>query len=317
MEEEDDLRETAMLFFRQEKAYRRWQPLRRQWEQEGKQLPDFSYADLHYVDLRNCDLSGLSFFGANLEHATLSGADLTRTILQGANLRGANLSGCVLADCVRRTAQVNRATYEKSNWNAVNLRDWYSAGASLDPDLADLTADGLAVSDRSAKAPRPDVRLFLSYRRTPVPSKFARALFRHLTAVLGHDAVFLDDEHIDFGEDFVALIRQRIGGYHVLVALIDKNWMVDPRDGRLRSKRKTDHVQFELETALGAKIHVLPVLLEGASMPRAEELPASIACITTFRALQLSSKGFKKSANTLLAACARLRYGKVDYGLPQ
>lgn len=314
MAEEDDLREQAMLFFRRDKAYRKWQPLRRTWELEGKRLPDFPYADLPHVDLRNCDLSRLSFFGANLSHATLSGADFTGTDLRGANLRGANLDGCVLAKCDRRKAQVNRATYERSNWNAVNWKDWYSAGASFDPDLAALMGDGLAVSDGSTEAPRPDVRVFLSYRRTPVPSKFARDLFRHLSARLGHDGVFLDDEHIDFGEDFVAHIRQRMGGYHVLVALIDKKWMVDPRDGRLRSRQKIDHVRLELETALAAEIHVLPVLLEGVRMPRAEELPASIARIATFRALPLSSKEFDASADALLDACARLHCGKADYG---
>ena len=105
-----------------------------------------------------------------------------------------------------------------------------------------------------------------------------------------------------------------MGGYHVLVVLIDRKWLVDPRDGRLRSKRKTDYVRLELETALGAKIHVLPVLLEGARMPPAEKLPESIARIATFRALRLSSKEFGASADALLDACARLRYGKAAYG---
>lgn len=238
MTEEDDLREQAMLFFRQDKAYRRWQPLRRQWEQEGKQLPDFPDADLSHVDLRNCDLSMLSFFHANFSNATLSGADLTGTDLRATILRGADLNGCVLARCDRRAAQINRATYERSNWNAINLKNWQDAGAHLDQDLADLVKDGPIVASRSAKALHLDVRVFLSYRRTPVPSKFAQNLFKYLSAQLGHDAVFLDDKHIDFGEDFVALIRERMGGYHVLLALIDKDWMVDPRDGCLRSNQK-------------------------------------------------------------------------------
>jgi hypothetical protein len=55
--------------------------------------------------------------------------------------------------------------------------------------------------------------------------------------------------------------------------------------GRRRLDRDDDYVRFELETALGRRLHIVPVLVDGASVPSATELPESLARLAHLNAI--------------------------------
>ena len=69
------------------------------------------------------------------------------------------------------------------------------------------------------------------------------------------------------GEDLVKAIEKAIESSDVLIALIGKRWPISDPDGL------DDCVRLELAAAFKRNIRVIPVLVEGASMPRRDELP--------------------------------------------
>src|SRR5262249_30424833 len=94
----------------------------------------------------------------------------------------------------------------------------------------------------------------------------------------GQDSVFFDIETLDPGTDFRKLIISVIRRCDVMLAIIGPKWLRQGKRARLRNKEKEsdDWVRIEIETALQCKIPIVPVLVEGATMPAPEQLPDSI-----------------------------------------
>lgn len=118
-------------------------------------------------------------------------------------------------------------------------------------------------------------KIFISYRRQDGPGMAGR-IFDKLTERFGHDAVFMDVEGIPPGSDFRQHITSRIDEAKVLLALIGSNWLrASGPKGRLDDQN--DFVRKELEAAFERGVPVIPGLLGNTPMPRAEDLPNSIA----------------------------------------
>jgi hypothetical protein len=87
----------------------------------------------------------------------------------------------------------------------------------------------------------------------------------------------------------------------VLLALIGNEWLtVTDADGRRRLDRPDDFVRLEIETALTRNIRVIPILIDDASMPRADQLPSSLAGLVRRQALELSPNRFDYDTSRLL-----------------
>jgi hypothetical protein len=87
----------------------------------------------------------------------------------------------------------------------------------------------------------------------------------------------------------------------VLVALIGDLWLtVTGQDGRRRLDNPDDFVRLEIEAALARGVRVIPILVEGARMPRADELPASLSKLARRQALELSPSWFDIGTERLL-----------------
>src|ERR1700687_2591341 len=119
--------------------------------------------------------------------------------------------------------------------------------------------------------------VFISYRRETAPAE-ARALFNELVVRLGRSSVFMDVDSIALGRDFRSVLRKTLESCDLMLVVIDKNW-ADAKDeeGRTRLKNPNDFVRMEVEAGLKRDIAVTPVLVRGAHMPTAEQLPAEIA----------------------------------------
>ena len=66
-----------------------------------------------------------------------------------------------------------------------------------------------------------------------------------------------------------------------------------------------DLVRLEIEAALTRNVRVIPVLVEGARMPRAVELPASLKKLSSRQALELSPDRFHSDFRHLLTVLDR------------
>lgn len=107
-----------------------------------------------------------------------------------------------------------------------------------------------------------------------------------LKAHFGPDAVFIDDT-IPYGVDFPEHLQQVLNGAKVLLAVIGPTWL-DELQFR-QNKPETDWVHSELKIAFAFGITVIPVLVGGAEMPKAESLPVPLQALATLHAAQIRS----------------------------
>lgn len=129
--------------------------------------------------------------------------------------------------------------------------------------------------------------VFISYRRAD-SSYVARDVHDAYVAQVGAPAVFLDVYAIPPGEDFRTYIARKLETCELVLVLIGRRWL-DTRDrsGALRLFDPGDFVRLEIEHALRGRKLVVPVLIEGATMPAVSDLPRSLHPLVTRNACVL------------------------------
>jgi hypothetical protein len=143
-------------------------------------------------------------------------------------------------------------------------------------------------------------RIFINYRReeTAFPAGW---LYDRLADRYGGGQVFKDVDSIQLGDDFVEVITTAVGSCDVLLALIGDEWLgITDEHGHRRLDNPDDFVRLEIEAALSRDVRVIPILVDGARMPRAEELPGSLAGLVRRQALELSPARFEFDTGRLL-----------------
>ena len=133
-------------------------------------------------------------------------------------------------------------------------------------------------------------RIFISYRRDDSRG-YAGRLQSDLSRRFADEAVYRDVETppgVDFGEHITSLVDR----CNVVLAIIGPSWL-DARDhnGRRRLDEPMDWVRVELERALVREdVEVIPVLVDGAQIPRPEDLPPALAALCRRNAFELSDR---------------------------
>jgi hypothetical protein len=144
-------------------------------------------------------------------------------------------------------------------------------------------------------------RIFVSYRRedSAYPAGW---LCERLTEHFGQGQVFKDVDSIELGEDFVEAISRAVASCDVLLAVIGADWLdVTDAEGRRRLDDPEDFVRVEIEAGLRRDVRVIPILVDGARMPRAAELPPSLSPLVRRHALELSPNRFDYDTSRLLS----------------
>jgi uncharacterized protein YjbI with pentapeptide repeats len=131
--------------------------------------------------------------------------------------------------------------------------------------------------------------IFLSYRRED-SADAAALLYDRLTAYFGREQVFMDVDSLIPGDDFDRKIAIVVGSCDVLLAVIGKRWLtITDQRGVRRLDDPGDFVRLEIEAALERNVLVVPVLVDGARMPQADELPVSLVDLAGRHAWELSA----------------------------
>ena len=114
-------------------------------------------------------------------------------------------------------------------------------------------------------------RVFLSYRRddTQFITSFIYQQLEDPSA-FGLGSVFMDIDDIPPGVDFRDVIDDAVSQCEFFVAVIGKHWATP------RLMNPNDFVRLEIEAALQRQIPVTPLLVDGAVMPRVDDLPPSL-----------------------------------------
>ncbi len=141
--------------------------------------------------------------------------------------------------------------------------------------------------------------LFLSYRRAD-SAGFARALYDWLCRHVAPDKLFIDVAAVAPGEDFARVAEDRIAQSDLFLLLIGPTWLTAANSAGRRLDDPDDLVRVEVETALRHGVRIVPILIDGAAMPSAADLPPSLRAITRYNAVLISHVHFDADAQALL-----------------
>jgi uncharacterized membrane protein YeaQ/YmgE (transglycosylase-associated protein family) len=142
--------------------------------------------------------------------------------------------------------------------------------------------------------------VFISYRRQDT-QHLAGRLYDRLRDHFGKERVFMDVDSIEPGLDFGEVIDKAVRSSGVMLVLIGEKWLTSTdKQGRRRLDNPDDYVRLELEATLNRQVRVIPVLVEGATMPSSQELPASLASFSRRNALEMSHTRFDDDAHRLI-----------------
>lgn len=120
----------------------------------------------------------------------------------------------------------------------------------------------------------------------------------------------MDVVDIRLGADFVEIITKAVTGCQVLLAVIGPRWLTaSDAEGRRRLNDPDDMVRLEIQVALEHDIPVIPILVEGAAIPRHQELPESLAKLPRRNGLTVRAENFREDAELLLTEIERLLRG--------
>ena len=152
-------------------------------------------------------------------------------------------------------------------------------------------------------------KIFVSYRRIDTAGITAR-ICKLLRKRFGGDSLFLDVapvfrdvRTVPLG-DFRQAIRDYLDQCDVLLAVIGRQWMeaTDFR-GVHRLSDPADYVRMEIEAALARDIPIIPVLVDGVSMPQPSDFPHELRNLTYRQAISLrSERGFRDDVRRLTKA---------------
>lgn len=151
-------------------------------------------------------------------------------------------------------------------------------------------------------------RLFISYRRSDARG-IAGRLSDTLGAYFGDNRIFRDIENIEGGADFGSVIEENLQNADAVIVLIGPQWVsMRAEDGTRRLDDPADWVAQEIAVAIQLKKPIFPVLVDGASMPRAAELPEKLKPLVRYNAIAVSDDRWKSDV---------LRLGKlISFEIP-
>jgi TIR domain len=143
-------------------------------------------------------------------------------------------------------------------------------------------------------------KVFISYRRDDSAGHAGRVRDR-LERELGRDLLFMDVDAIPLGTNFSKVLHEEVAKCGVLLAVIGPNWS-DVRDehGHRRLDDPNDFVRIEIAAALQRDIPVIPILLDGARIPKTDQLPGDLEELASRNGLDVRHASFHTDMDRLI-----------------
>lgn len=143
-------------------------------------------------------------------------------------------------------------------------------------------------------------RIFISYRREDSIACAGR-LYDRLADHFGEQHIFMDIDNMRVGLDFVEQIEQAVQACDVLIAVIGRGWLTaENEEGQRRLDNPYDFVRLEIQAALERDIPVVPLIVGGAEIPKASDLPDHLAKLARRHAMKMSDERFRADAERLI-----------------
>lgn len=157
-------------------------------------------------------------------------------------------------------------------------------------------------------------RIFISYRREDA-SADARSIYQHLVRFFGASRIFMDVDTIEKGRDFTLVLDEHLRRSNVMLAVIGNRWLsAADETGARRLDDPKDFVRLEIAHALERGLPIIPVLVGGARLPAATELPDDLKPLTKRQATTLTHENFARDVEGLERDIKRLLGIKARWG---
>ena len=144
--------------------------------------------------------------------------------------------------------------------------------------------------------------IFISYRRDDSAGYTGR-LLDDMKVAFGQEQIFRDIEAIEAGADFYETIDTAVASCSVLLAIVGPRWLSAANaKGQRRLDDANDFVRIEIAAALKRNIKVIPVLVDGATMPAMDELPDDLKALARRNALEMTDRRWDYDVKTLFGA---------------
>jgi hypothetical protein len=154
-------------------------------------------------------------------------------------------------------------------------------------------------AERNLVARRPRYpRVFLSYRRED-SEPYAWRLHEALGSAWGEEDVFMDQFSIRTGEAWRWTVQQSAVHADAMIVLIGPAWLSIEDEGRRRLDNDEDLVRREIVAALDRGTLVAPILLPGAALPDAQQLPADMSRLLDLQFFEVSKRHWKSDVEEL------------------
>jgi hypothetical protein len=130
-------------------------------------------------------------------------------------------------------------------------------------------------------------KIFISYRREDGGDAAGRIrdwLVMHLR--ISRADIFMDVATISPGDDFMMVIERAIGQCRAMIVLISPSWVA-----QINTSGES-FVRSEVETALEKGVPVIPLLVGGAQLPDAEQLPEKLRALKRLNAQPVRHESF-------------------------
>lgn len=152
-------------------------------------------------------------------------------------------------------------------------------------------------------------KIFVNYRRDDERAMAARVRDR-LAQSFGNRKVFMDVDHLMAGLRFDHELEKALAETDVFLAVIGPRWMELLAARRASGER--DYVHEEIAGALKAGIVVIPVLIDGAPLPRADELPEDLRELVLHQKHDVAYERFGRDMASLIEAIRYVRKRKLQ-----
>jgi hypothetical protein len=148
--------------------------------------------------------------------------------------------------------------------------------------------------------------IFLSYRSDQSAAAVGR-VYDRLMDTYGSQSLFVDSCALPLGVDPVVYIEQQLQRCSAILVMIGSDWsrVTDHQGNRLLDDPQ-DLVRVGIATALKQRKHIIPVLIQNATMPQENELPEEIRFLAGLSGISVHTEKWLVDIEQLVTELDRL-----------
>ncbi|MEL6623038.1 MAG: toll/interleukin-1 receptor domain-containing protein, partial [Pseudomonadota bacterium] len=139
--------------------------------------------------------------------------------------------------------------------------------------------------------------IFISYRREDAGPD-ARNIYDRLARAFGRRHIFMDIDKLPKGKAFDVELERALRKSNFVLVVIGPQWTSILK--KRAESNETDFMRQEISTAIRLKRNVCPVLVNGAALPRRDDLPDDLKELPAYQSHAVRFEAFGRDIKALI-----------------